>query len=193
MEEIMALSRKMLKAMGIGDEQIDEIIAAHSETVEALKEQRDNYKLDADKLPAVTAERDELKNNTENDTWKTKYDEMKSQYSEYKEQVKQDGLKKAKETAYRALLSELKISPKRFDAITKISNLDSLELDDKGNIKDKEKISTDLKTEWADFIESDSDKIIKPETPPQTSGGTEQNLDDLSDDEFYAQMKKDKK
>ena len=49
----MALTRKMLKAMGIEDEKIDQIIEAHSETVDALKEQRDQYKADAEKLPEV--------------------------------------------------------------------------------------------------------------------------------------------
>ena len=40
----MSLTRKMLKAMGIEDEKIDQIIEAHTETVDALKEQRDGYK-----------------------------------------------------------------------------------------------------------------------------------------------------
>ena len=35
----MALTRKMLKAMGIEEEKIDEIIDAHTETVNALKDQ----------------------------------------------------------------------------------------------------------------------------------------------------------
>lgn len=34
----MALTRKMLRAMGIKDEKADEIIEAHSETVDALKQ-----------------------------------------------------------------------------------------------------------------------------------------------------------
>ena len=49
----MALTRRSLKAMGIEDEKIDEIIAAHAETVDALKEQRDNYKAQADELAEV--------------------------------------------------------------------------------------------------------------------------------------------
>ncbi|MEE8717538.1 MAG: hypothetical protein SOI24_10925 [Coriobacteriales bacterium] len=34
----MALTRKMLRAMGIEDEKADEIIEAHAETVDALKQ-----------------------------------------------------------------------------------------------------------------------------------------------------------
>ena len=57
----MAFTRKMLKAMGIEDEKIDQIIDAHSETVDALKADRDAYKEDAAKLAAVQKELDELK------------------------------------------------------------------------------------------------------------------------------------
>lgn len=44
----MALTRKMLKAMGIEDEKIDQIIDAHTETVEGLKDQVSSYKADHD-------------------------------------------------------------------------------------------------------------------------------------------------
>jgi hypothetical protein len=49
----MALTRKFLKAMGIEEEKIEQIIDAHTETVNALKEERDNFKADAEKLPNV--------------------------------------------------------------------------------------------------------------------------------------------
>ena len=57
----MALTRKFLSALGIEADKVDEIINAHAETVNALKEERDNYKADAEKLPAVQKELDELK------------------------------------------------------------------------------------------------------------------------------------
>ena len=42
----MALTRKFLKALGIEDDKVDEIITAHSDTVNALEDGR----ADADKL-----------------------------------------------------------------------------------------------------------------------------------------------
>lgn len=53
----MSLTRKMLKAMGIEEEKIEQIIEAHTETVDALKA----YKEDADKLKNVQRELDDLK------------------------------------------------------------------------------------------------------------------------------------
>ena len=49
----MALTRKALKAMGLTEEQVDSIIEAHTETVDALKSMVNAYKADAEKLPGV--------------------------------------------------------------------------------------------------------------------------------------------
>ena len=57
----MALSRKLLKGMGLTDEQVDTIIEAHTDTVDGLKEQVKTYKADADKLQDVQKELDDLK------------------------------------------------------------------------------------------------------------------------------------
>jgi hypothetical protein len=50
----MALTRKFLAAMGIEAEKVDEIIAAHTETVNALKEERDTAKAQAAKVDDLT-------------------------------------------------------------------------------------------------------------------------------------------
>ena len=57
----MALTRKMLKAMGIEDEKIDQIIDEHAESVNALKAQRDEFKEAADKADGYKKELDALK------------------------------------------------------------------------------------------------------------------------------------
>ena len=57
----MALTRKGLKAMGLTDEQVDSVIELHTETIDGLTTQRDEYKVAADKLPGVQKELDELK------------------------------------------------------------------------------------------------------------------------------------
>ena len=43
----MALTRKCLSALGIEAEKIDEIISAHTETVDGLKDEIAKYKGDA--------------------------------------------------------------------------------------------------------------------------------------------------
>ena len=57
----MALTRKLLRSMGIEDDKIDQIIEAHGETVSALKDERDQYRDAAEALPGVQKELDDLK------------------------------------------------------------------------------------------------------------------------------------
>lgn len=176
----MALTRKFLQAMGIESEKIDEIIAAHTETVNALKEERDTYKADADKLPDVQKNLDkanakvaEFESDEDVDKWKVKYDALKEEYTAYKSDIQAEKTKQKKSDAYKALLRETGISDKRVDAVLKVTDLSELELDENGNFKDAEAIKNNIKEEWADFIGTESVKGAKTENPPAPAGGAE--------------------
>ena len=54
----MALTRKFLKALGIDEDKIDEIISAHGETVTALKDEIEKAKQSAEDSAAIAKERD---------------------------------------------------------------------------------------------------------------------------------------
>ena len=71
----MALTRAMLKGMGLNDEQISAIIDAHTETTNGLKEERDKYRADAEKLPSVQKELDEMKK--DGGDWQKKFEKCK--------------------------------------------------------------------------------------------------------------------
>ena len=164
----MALTRKMLKGMGIEEEKIDLIIDAHTESVDAIKEERDNYKVDADKLANVQKELDELKTN--GGDWQKKYEKEHSDFEAYKADITKKETKTAKESAFRALLKESGVSEKRIDAIVKISDIEGLELDEGGKIKDYDARSEQIKTEYADFIETRTTKGANTATPPSNVG-----------------------
>ena len=108
----MSLTRKMLKAMSIEDEKIDQIIEAHTETVNALKEDRDRYKEDAEKLPGVQKQLDDALEEAKNsnaDAWEAKYNALKEDFDDYKNDIAAKETKAAKNSAYRALLKEIGI------------------------------------------------------------------------------------
>lgn len=168
----MALTRRMLKAMGISDEQVDEIIAAHSETVDALKEQRDQYKADAEKLPEVQKQLDKANSDLEakgNDAYKVKYEALKEEYEGYKREQTEKETRSAKERAYRELLKAAGVTEKRIDSVIRVSDLDGVELDDKGAIKDADKLTESIKNEWADFIPTTTTQGAQTATPPTTT------------------------
>ena len=173
----MALSRKFLSAMGIEADKIDEIINAHSETVDALKEDRDKYKAEALKLPDVQKKLDdalkEIKNNTDNEKWHTKYDALKDEYDDFKKTEAEKVAKESKKTVLKNLLKDIGISEKRIDSVIKVTDIDSIELDDQGAIKDADTLKDSLEKEWADFIVKEKTKGAQSANPPGGKGAAE--------------------
>lgn len=167
----MAFTRKMLKAMGIEDEKIDQIIDAHSETVDALKADRDAYKEDAAKLAAVQKELDELKAKGD-DGYKAKYEAEKAAHDALKAEIAAKETKKAKTDAYRELLKGANIDEKRIATILRAEapTIDKIELDADGKIKNAEQYTKSIKSDWADFIVTQSAKGANTATPPAHGG-----------------------
>ena len=167
----MAFTRKMLKAMGIEDEKIDQIIDAHSETVDALKADRDTYKEDAGKLAAVQKELDALKAKGD-DGYKAKYEAEKAAHDALKADIAAKETKQAKTDAYRELLKGANIDEKRIATILRAEapTIDKIELDVDGKIKNAEQYTANIKSDWADFIVTQSAKGANTATPPANGG-----------------------
>ena len=167
----MGFTRKMLKAMGIEEEKIDQIIDAHSETVDALKADRDTYKEDAAKLAAVQKELDELKAKGD-DGYKAKYEAEKAAHDALKADIAAKETKKAKTDAYRELLKGANIDEKRIATILRAEapTIDKIELDADGKIKNAEQYTESIKSDWADFIVTQSAKGTNTATPPANGG-----------------------
>lgn len=170
----MALTRKMLKAMGIEEEKIDEIIDAHTETVEALKGERDKFKGDAQAYSEIQKKYDDLKKEVEStdvNEYKEKYDKEHHDFEEFKAKVKAEQTKAAKTVAYKELLKEAGVSDKRIDSVLKVTAVDELELDEEGNIVDADKVVEGIKEEWSEFIVTEEVRGAGTETPPKNVGG----------------------
>jgi len=171
----MALTRKFLTALGIEADKIDEIINAHSDTVEALKAERDSYKSDAENYAktkeALDAANEKLKDYAKEDTYKVKYDALKEDYDNFKKGIETEKTNNSKITAYKALLKEIGISDKRIDAVAKLAELDKLKLDKEGKLDGVDDLKKSLSEEWADFIVKDGTQGVNTATPPGNNGG----------------------
>lgn len=169
----MSLSRKFLAALGIEQEKIDEIIDAHTETVNALKEERDKFRKDAEELPGVQKELDELKQAAEKNpdgVYKQQYEDLKSEYEQYKADVDAKETAAKKKEAYKSLLKQVGVSEKRIDAILKVSPYNGVELEKDGTVKGADDIKKSLKEEWADFIVQEETKGAETKIPPVGAG-----------------------
>ena len=161
----MSLTRKMLKAMGIEEEKIDQIIEAHSETVDSLKADRDNYKEDAEKLKDVQKELDDLKAKGD-DGWKEKHDRLKDEFDKYKTDVQAKETKAAKEAAYRAILKDANLSEKGIEKAVKYADWDKIELDEDGKLKGANDHIKAVREEWAEYVTTTTTTGAKTSTPP---------------------------
>ena len=164
----MTLTRKMLEELGIEKDNIETIIKGHSDSLEALKEERDKLQDSALKLPTVEAELSKLQN-AEN-SYKEKYEAVEKDYEDYKAKIEAKETHDNKAAAYRKVLTDSGIDPNRIDTVLKVSNIDALEFGEDGNLKDVEKLTEAAKSEWSDFIVQTKKNKAGVQTPPANNG-----------------------
>jgi len=183
----MSLTRRALQTMGIEADKIDQIIEMHSETVDALKAERDSakdeakrFKADSERLADVESELADYKAKADKpDAFKEKYENIKKEYESYKGEVTAKETKEAKSKAYKRMLREIGISEKRLDSVMKVADLDSIELEEDGSIKDVDKLKDTTKNEWSDFIVSQGLAGANTPTPPTNTGGSKMTKEQI--------------
>lgn len=178
----MALTRKMLKALGVEDDKIEHIIEAHTETLEALKSERDGYKADAEKLSNVQKELDDLKAKG-GDDYKAKYEKEHSDFEAYKSDVANKNARAAVESAYRKALADAGVTTNRIDSIMKVTDLNEMKLDKDGKLENIDSISENIKKEWSDFIQTTTQTGTNSANPPGNngSGATKESIMAIKD------------
>lgn len=173
----MALTRKMLKAMGIEDDKIDQIIEAHTETTDALKSERDSYKEkcdsykeDADKLEEVQSELNKLKKEVKDNDWKGKYDKEHENFEAYKKDIEDKKTLDNVKNAYKKLLSECKVGDKQIDSIMRVTDFKDMKVGEDGNLENADKLKEGINSTWSGFITTTGTKGADVQTPPDNNG-----------------------
>lgn len=168
------------------DKATEEICARHSADLESIKEERDTYKKDAETLASVNKELDTLKAATSDgkNPYKVKYEAIKEEFEAYKKDVDSKAVKAEKEKAYMELLKEVGVSEKRIASVMKVTDVDSIELDENGKIKDSANLKKQITEEWSDFIPTLSQQGASTSNPPSNTGGhtmTKEEIRNISD------------
>ena len=114
---------------------------------------------------------DELKAKGD-DGYKAKYEAEKAAHDALKADIAAKETKKAKTDAYRELLKGANIDEKRIATILRAEapTIDKIELDADGKIKNAEQYTESIKSDWADFIGTQSAKGTNTATPPANGG-----------------------
>lgn len=174
----MALTRKMLEALNVEDKAIEQIIDAHTETVNGLKDKLNEMKEKADKYDAAQKELDALQKGD----YKAKYEKEHKDFEDYKKDVTAKEAKAAKESAVKAYFESKNITGKNLEIALRGSKeeADAIELDESGKIKDTKALDALVSGTFAGLVVSQKKQGANPATPP--SGGTTPDV--LSRDEI---------
>ncbi len=196
----MSLTRKALSAMGIESEKIDQIIAMHTEVTDGMKEQIEvlesdvkKYRAEADKLTGVQTELDDLKAAVAADAKEREgkdYDKLKEEFDNYKAEQKLKETRSAKESAYRDILKDAGIGEKHFAKVLKYTDIDGVDLDDKGKVKDAKSIIKSVKEEWPELIVTETTQGVDTANPPGNTGGSSKTMEEIMAIPDYAERQR---
>lgn len=172
----MALTRTMLKAMGIEEEKASEIIAAHVETVDALKKERDGFKAKADSYDKVKSELDEAKEAAKNSG---DYAKLKEEFDKYKADVANEKTLAAKKAVLSKIAKDAGLSEAGVAKALKYTDFSTVELDEKGEAKDGKALLKSLKEEWPEYIKTTNTAGANTATPPANTGKTFKSKEEI--------------
>lgn len=166
--------KKILSDAGTPVENLEsaasDICGRHAADMEALKEERDGYRADAEKNAKAQAELDEMKARP-SDQYKEKYEKEKAAYKKYREEVEKRESDAAKRKAYTEILKDAGIAKSKIEKVLKYTDLDKMELDENGNLANGKELMKEVKAEWPEFIEKQVEQGAKTPTPPDSTGG----------------------
>lgn len=166
--------KEILSAAGVSAENVEDavkkIMEGHVTSINALREERDGYKADAEKLPGVQKELDDLKAKGDPD-WQDKYEKEHGAFEAYKKQVDADKVLAQKTELYKNALKECNVGERQIANILKVSSdvISGLSIKD-GKIADVDKLKETIKSEWAGFIMNEQQQGAHVDNPPANDG-----------------------
>ena len=161
----MALERKTLRAI-LEDETTD-TSGKLKKILDVLHEETDTLQNQLDEKNAALAKAEK-----ERDAANSGKEAAEKSLTDYKAQQTKKDTHAAKEAKFRELLKSAGVLDKYADRVVRLSgeDIDNLELDEKGNVKEAKKHTDSLKNDWSDFVGTTTTTGAKVDTPPTNTG-----------------------
>lgn len=167
----MALTVKMLKGLGLTDEQREAVLEEHARTVDEIKVERDRLKKDAEKLITVQKELDDLKA-AGDDGWEQEAKDWEKKYTDLVADNKRKETRAAKEAAVKAYYESKGITGDNLTIAMMGSGeaIEKLELDG-DKIKDAAALDALVGGAFAKLVSTTTTEGLTTQTPHKNGGG----------------------
>lgn len=165
MSTTKTMTRKFLEDLGITEEdKQDAIIGVYTSKTDELKTMQAERE-------AAQAEIDRLKKaGADYEAEKARADQAIKELADFKAATAANEHMRSVKAAYRDLAKAAHIDDKRLDIVCKAAELtgklNGLKLNADGTLGGADSIAEDIRTEWADFVVSESTAGSNPATPP---------------------------
>lgn len=141
-------------------DKVNQLQTLHHEIVNGLMDEKDEAIQRAEKAEKAA------------ESAKAEKEAAEKSLTDYKAQQTKKDTHAAKEAKFRELLKAAGVLDKYADRVVRLSgeDIDKLELDDKGEVKDAKKHADSLKADWSDFVGTTTTTGAKVDTPPTNTG-----------------------
>lgn len=141
-------------------DKVNQLQTLHHEIVNGLMDEKDEAIQRAEKAEKAA------------ESAKAEKETAEKALTDYKAQQTQKDTHAAKEAKFRELLKSVGVLDKYADRVVRLSgeDIDKLELDEKGNVKDAKKHADSLKADWGDFVATTTTTGAKVDNPPANTG-----------------------
>lgn len=141
-------------------DKVNQLQTLHHEIVNGLMDEKDQAIQRAEKAEKAA------------ESAKAEKEAAEKSLTDYKAQQTQKDTHAAKEAKFRELLKTAGVLDKYADRVVRLSgeDIDKLELDEKGEVKDAKKHADSLKADWGDFVATTTTTGARVDTPPTNTG-----------------------
>lgn len=161
----MAFDNKSIRPILENDElsikdKVNQLQTLHHEIVNGLMDEKDEAIQRAEKAEKAA------------ESAKAEKEAAEKSLTDYKAQQTKKDTHAAKEAKFRELLKAAGVLDKYADRVVRLSgeDIDKLELDDKGEVKDAKKHTDSLKADWSDFVGTTTTTGANVDNPPTNTG-----------------------
>lgn len=141
-------------------DKVNQLQTLHHEIVNGLMDEKDEAIQRAEKAEKAA------------ESAKAEKEAAEKSLTDYKAQQNQKDTRATKAAAYKQLLKDKGVLEKHFDRVVKMTgaDIDALELDEDGKVKDAKKFMDSQKDVWGDFVATTTTTGAKVDTPPTNTG-----------------------